>query len=450
MSDMNFEHIDNLAKQAAAQSQPEFDEQAWANMNEMLDKEFGKNKRRFAFWWLLPALLLMGTATYLVMKNNAIENKAINIANTENIKNTQQPDVVNNDKQTNNTAAIANDKKVTAIANNKTEKTNTQPTVVSNQNKPVPFSTPLKLKIISNTDVRNHGTVAPKIVATQPTINATDATKEQEKVMVNINANKTNTSKENLGQLLVINSDSINNFNKTTDIVAIDSANKKQIDSVKTVPTVQKIKQKDKALSNWSVTASTAIDGSFVRINEMQQATLLYGAGVNYSINKRWSIATGFYAGKKIYYAAKDDYNPKYNPAPSTWNIRNYDADCYVFDIPLNIRYNFINTKKNTFYAVTGLSSFIMKRETYNVWHNYGGTTPYLPVTWEYENKNNNFFSVLNLSVGFEKQMNHNLFLSVEPYYKLPLGGVGQGQVKLSSVGMQLNARYQFNKKTKR
>ncbi|MFX5126548.1 hypothetical protein ABTC57_19035, partial [Acinetobacter baumannii] len=69
--------------------------------------------------------------------------------------------------------------------------------------------------------------------------------------------------------------------------------------------------------------------------------------------------------------------------------------------------------------------------------------------SYSYSNENAHLFSTATLSLGYEIRMDKAFFLSFEPYYKLPLKGVGEGSVQLSSIGMQTSLRYNFLRKNK-
>ena len=80
-----------------------------------------------------------------------------------------------------------------------------------------------------------------------------------------------------------------------------------------------------------------------------------------------------------------------------------------------------------------------MKKEDYNyLYVRPNGTT------WTYNhfvsNKNNHYFSVLTLSAGYQYTLNKHLALLAGPYLKIPLGGIGDGAVKLKSAGLLLTA----------
>jgi hypothetical protein len=61
------------------------------------------------------------------------------------------------------------------------------------------------------------------------------------------------------------------------------------------------------------------------------------------------------------------------------------------------------------------------------------------------EGKNNEWFKMLNLSIGVQYQVAPRFHVQVEPFLKAPLAGVGEWDVQLSSMGIFLGIKYKIN-----
>ena len=61
---------------------------------------------------------------------------------------------------------------------------------------------------------------------------------------------------------------------------------------------------------------------------------------------------------------------------------------------------------------------------------------------WGSKNADNYWFSVLNLSVGYERVISKRLSIQAEPYLKVPLTGLGAGSMKMGSYGMFFSLKY--------
>lgn len=163
------------------------------------------------------------------------------------------------------------------------------------------------------------------------------------------------------------------------------------------------------------------------------------GLKLGYRLNDKWAVSTGVLLDKKIYDALPGDYNPPDNG----W--RNYDvkvinANCTVIDVPLNLSYTVWQHANSRITLSTGLSSFWMREEkyTYNYKTSAGAWDDW---TKEMYGKNQNLFSILNISPGYEKSWRH-LSIEVAPYIKIPLNGIGYGRVKLYSTGIHFTLSY--------
>jgi hypothetical protein len=118
------------------------------------------------------------------------------------------------------------------------------------------------------------------------------------------------------------------------------------------------------------------------------------------------------------------------------WNyLSQIDADCKVYEIPLALSYNFGFSKKHNWFVSTGLSSYLMKKEKYKYEYTYPSGARY-SYTHTVNNENKHYFSILTLSGGYTKKIGNRLSLTAEPYVKIPLTGIGYGNVKLNSAGL--------------
>lgn len=438
MSEERNKHIDKLIKKAADSYLPTPDEQSWDKMTQLLDKEFGeKKKRRFiVWWWLLPAIIVGGSITYLfITKTYQSPSKTYSAPKPNNIEISTDPGKLND----------------TLTVNKKRNGYFTESTLPEKEIHQYIQPYQNGRSVIRTNNVNNQQSTAIKV--TNNSNPATDTITVSQPGFPE-KSNGQNNIVADIRQLPPAkNTDNNTNTGKPGGIKTQQEGQtinyKKDSASVKESGQETSKKKTKKQVNKLYITGSTAIDASFVRISSIEKATLSYGIGIGYRLNKRFSLQTGFYAGKKIYNAQKQDYDfskkPNFNYSN---NVLNINADCYVYDIPLTVKYNFINRKKSNWFTTLGLSSYIMKSESYDILFNYLPVSPATHTTnWYYENQNNHFFSILNISAGYEIQVNKNIFLSAEPYYKIPLGGIGAGAIRLSSFGLQLNMGYNFLRK---
>jgi hypothetical protein len=159
--------------------------------------------------------------------------------------------------------------------------------------------------------------------------------------------------------------------------------------------------------------------------------------GAAYSIGKHLRVGAGFYVSKKIYYASPYQY--KFPNGAVYPNLKEINADCNVYEIPLSVYYNFKPHKKHNWFAGAGISSLLMKKEHYDYLYKTPTGQSYTYARTVVD-ENKHYFSVVTLSAGYQYNLNNRISLIAEPYFKLPLAGVGAGKIKLNSTGLLFTA----------
>ncbi len=184
---------------------------------------------------------------------------------------------------------------------------------------------------------------------------------------------------------------------------------------------------------------SVATDYSAVGVNGFDGPALRTGIFVEYYLLKRFSAGVGVNYSIKEYQAQGREYSPPkgywtYGVVPETTR-----ASCNVLDIPINLSYYFPLPSGQRFVVRGGISSWLMLEEHY--WYKYELNDPDLVQYWGGENENYHFFSVVNLSAGFEHLLSQRFSVLVEPYFNISLGGVGFGKVDLYSTGIKFSLK---------
>ena len=161
-------------------------------------------------------------------------------------------------------------------------------------------------------------------------------------------------------------------------------------------------------------------------------------------VTRKWSISTGMIYADKPYVTDFANYATAYK---FNKNPQSVTASCTVLDIPLNIGYQVYSKGANKFSVGTGLSSYIMLRENYTF--NYVGTDAGGPATYDIRNSNQHILGILNLNATYQRAISSKFGLGVQPYYKLPLTGIGYGKVGLKSAGVAVGVTWNINPGTK-
>lgn len=454
---MQDEELDKIINDAASQHHPAYDDEAWDKMQVLLNKHMPQKKDRrkpFIFWLLF--LLLGGAAVTLLLQHNR-QNSTVNKSATGgtnttayNAQNTPK-NVTEGNTPTNSYTPIDKTNPVTpkhntTVANTVQRNINntniTQP--AANSSNSVGFSitgkpvlhkkerTTAKTKKatpVSNDDYNDFNNKPKKYAAkTKATVKAAAAYEDEEKNTGEIDVAATNKE-------TAVKKDS------TADTALITAKQKATItvkpETAATNTAAQKQRSNKKFTNNFVLTISAGVDKSFIQTANTGKTKIIYGIGAGYILNSRLKVNTGFFASRKVYDAEPADYKfPAGTQYPNLWKI---NADCMVYEIPVNFYYSFTKGKKHQLFGGAGVSSVIMKKERYN----YNYKTPsgqYYSYEHTYANKNKHLFAVATLSGGYQYNLNNRFQFIAEPYFKMPLSGIGAGAVNLKSGGILFTA----------
>jgi hypothetical protein len=423
------EEIDKLISDAAGQHHPPYDDKAWGKMEALLDKHMPQKKDRKKPIAFLLFFLLLGGAVFFTFKNYR-KNNTITIAKNTDEKKAASTAAPNNNsgnkKIFNNLITASHVKQQTNIPSAASIKNsadnNIQPTAGS-----------------SNTIFYQKGLTALKIK--KPSGSFEDDLQDQKNNPVK------NTDYDNLLQtpdVIKLNDlvkdkmqditiqEDIQNKKKDTTAITNPEIEKFAINKNSTTAVIAK-KNTKKFADKFAITLSGAADVSYVQISNTGKLKLAYGAGLNYTIGKRFAISSGLYIGKKIYSATPYQY--KFSSGYPNPNLIKINADCNVYEIPVAVYYDFKQIKNHNWFSSIGLSSFLMKKESYDYLYktNTGQTWNYVKII---SNENKHYLSVITLSGGYKYKLNNRFSLIAAPYLKIPLSGIGLGKIKLNSTGL--------------
>lgn len=194
-----------------------------------------------------------------------------------------------------------------------------------------------------------------------------------------------------------------------------------------------------------SLLLSFAPDFSSTTISEYTAPGKAFGAMMHYHVMNRWSISGGVIKNYKRYSSAGDDYTP---PKGYWKNYTNgiipntIDGSCSILEFPVMIQYTIASSGKNRWLAGAGASSYLMLNESYKYY--FEEPNPGAKEGWNSKRTSRFLFNMLNLTIGYERQVVPGLMLGLEPYVKIPLKELGWANIKLFSTGASITLRYKI------
>lgn len=182
-------------------------------------------------------------------------------------------------------------------------------------------------------------------------------------------------------------------------------------------------------------------DLTTVKFQTVKQLGYSFGILIGYRFNARLAVESGFLWDKKYYYSSGEYFNTSKLPVQPPPVINSMNGYCNMFEIPIDLRYDFPSRKNHGFFAEAGFSSYIMKKEDYSFLIQ---NTTYPIGPYPYYNTGKYFLSVLQLSGGYEYAIGTKTKIQIEPYIKIPLQGMGIGSLPISSAGIYFGIIHSF------
>jgi hypothetical protein len=448
------EKMDELSREAANLQGLPYSEEAWQQMEALLNQK-EKRRRAIIWWWLAPlALLLIGGGIYFAA---AEKNKKALVANADKkAPTTSTNNKTENVNPTNKTLAgtpadNSSDKKKDIATKNidsnealisKTKPAKQSSTVFkkqltySNGNSEVITN---KARVANSKKLKPNGITSFKNEASKQEINVVTPPTDVQNTMQANNVNSNVYAKDTALSLTVKAETSANKNIQPPEGIA-----KKTTDSNNTITaTKQKPKAKKSILSKFEISISAATDITTVQFKRAEKISTAYGVGISFFASKKLSITTGIGFAKKLYNADSADY--KSVPYFTRYaRVQNIAADCRVIEVPINVQYLLKQNKNSSWWAAVGLSNYFMQSENYVYSYTESGVPK--TATYIFEHQNNHLLSILNLAVAYRKKINQQFSWQLSPFAKLPLNGIGQGQIQLSSFGLQGSLHFGLKK----
>ena len=471
MNNLNdMEKFDSVFRSAVTDYELPYDENAWALMQQKLDAAVDKKKRRGIWWWFPVAFIAMGAGIYVYTKEsrNAI---ATDITATSTNKSIDTKELAANDINKNTTTESVNKNNnynTTAPEIQEANKLETKKETSININKTIAN------KQINTTNLKESILIKKGSINNSKHSNLVWGNNNAASSNANIPTNQINTNDK---QVTTHSSTSIDNTLKSISSVSSNNmytanilymhnryiANFKQLEKDNIVIVAKREEEHKKIIeeekrpmirpivpdlptsSDWFLTAYLGNNIGYVSNPQISNSHLQYQFGIGYNFNRNISLQTGIAFGNRTFDMKKDQFTYK-GPGAFEKNIKSINGDVSMIDIPVTLRYQFADKENFGWFTTIGISTVFSKRENYIVTIDNGSSINYLHQDFE---NTTSWMSMLNLSVGYQYPLSKKITLTVEPYLQLPFKVIGEGGSKLSSVGLQIGAKYNLPKRKK-
>jgi len=475
-----------MSREAAEQTDVDQSPSGWEQLEKRLNKEMPQEEKRRRFLWVFFLFLLLGGSglTFLLSRVDKSNNtKPISAAPANADAATQKAELKNDAPPVKGAASRENKKGETIVTTDKIDKLKKE----GNAKKPLTQKEPaanydednrtvadLPEQSKSSTEQKTPD-LKRKIAGTKPSgqkgnvvslaLEKNNLRKRTDSKDLRSGKNKPLKEDSEKNQLAttevkrrdeVTSTDAIDANTKNTDAVPptpnktdaitknVDSSlveNKQvKIDSLASNPVAQKVKTKSSLVNRWTIGLYTGTDISRINGTANNKKGYVIGSMLSYDLTKRFTVSAGFLFTQKFYSAKASDYNPPPHHISRYLNLVSLDGNCEMWELPLNLRYNVIKRPRSSWFVNAGSSSYIMRKQFYDYEHIDQGVLA--KRSWKTASQQNDWFKILNLSVGFEKSISRSFSVQAEPYARIPLSGVGYGKMDISTYGILVGVKY--------
>jgi hypothetical protein len=230
------------------------------------------------------------------------------------------------------------------------------------------------------------------------------------------------------------------------DTMAVQAVTEKEIAVAETRGVAEEDQKKNEGVpSRWSVVLNLAPDFSSTSFGQMTSPGGALGIQIGYRIFPRISVHTGLIKSAKKYKSAGSHYQPPEGYWGARTNGRVPDqisGQCSILEIPLWLQYDVTQRDRSRIYVSGGVSSYLMTSESYD--YTFETANPGAAEGWSSSGSSSYPFAIGHISAGYERNITPALGLGIEPFVKIPFGGIGWSNVNLYTTGFYVNVRYRF------
>ncbi len=436
MKKLTDEEIDSLFKEAATNYEPTYHPSDWDVMNKKLEGSLFRIPK-----WLIIAssaslIFLFGIGVGVWMNSQPTVNAQLSIGNSPSLikksDSTFAQQMTTPIKSNPSIASQPSDRQVVNFSNSRPKQNKSNKAIISS---PKPVMKVSNHKAAGTIPLNGKDRVTFQTTQSQPNLNDLESSLLAKQEVENISISDLEAVPEKQGKQLK----EISKSEMITDSNLVQAKKVSEADS-SVVSDLKVVSKKAGVDGKWFIKVMASPDNSAINFSSSAFAGYNISALLEYQLSNRWSLSTGVILSNKKY--ATDEelvYGGR--------KVNGLDGSCQVIDIPMMVYYRIPTSSRFSFYSGMGFSSYLMLSENYKYSATSNSTYSTTIRTWEtkVEGKNNEWFKLINVSLGINYQLNRRWSLLAEPFAKLPVAGVGEGKVLLSSTGIFLGVKYKIH-----
>lgn len=165
------------------------------------------------------------------------------------------------------------------------------------------------------------------------------------------------------------------------------------------------------------------------------------GVVAEYLYFRRLGLRVGANLMRKSYLAGKGEYHPPYGFWTRKIAPIKTDGSCSILEIPVMMTYYTRGYDRPGVFGAFGASSYVMLSEKYE--YIYDVPDADLIRDWSSGENLTHWMSMLNFSIGYNGFLSNRFGYRLGLYGQTPLVGVGHGEVKLHSLGLNFILSFQ-------
>jgi hypothetical protein len=199
---------------------------------------------------------------------------------------------------------------------------------------------------------------------------------------------------------------------------------KKKIDSI---PRPSKI--------YWGIVFGPGINR--VKKQKLQKPGFDIGIMAGISILKgRAAIETGLLYTQKYYFSDGKYFNMDKDAGsmPQGMEVMSLEGSSRLFELPVKIRYSVLQKNKSGVSLSTGISSYLMTKEENDYLTMMNGSEQ--SMVGSYKDHKRYIAVMANIGAEFNYIIGKHSRLSIEPYFQIPLKGIGIGSMPVMTTGI--------------